>query len=75
MITYWQVCHFNAVVLMQETEPWNICSWDLTQFKLLLKNSLTLLLKKKNEHSFTLTVKDQKDKLRKQSHLPLQPKK
>ena len=26
MIIYWQTCHFNAVALMQVTEPWNICS-------------------------------------------------
>ena len=26
MIIYWQLCHFNAVALMQITEPWNICS-------------------------------------------------
>ena len=26
MIIYWQLCHCNAVALMQITEPWNICS-------------------------------------------------
>ena len=26
MIIYWQLCNFNAVALIQVTEPWNICS-------------------------------------------------
>ena len=25
MIIYWHLYHFNAVALIQVTEPWNIC--------------------------------------------------
>ena len=42
MITYWWLCHFNAVSWMQVTEPWRIC-WALVRRGSFLENFLSFV--------------------------------
>ena len=78
---YFVILHsfYKSVLLMAETLDFFFCNlfnWRLITLLYCSGFSIhsLLLLKSKNEHSYTLTMKDQKEELRKQSHLPLQQK-